>query len=100
YSGLKLNGRRAEVTVTNAGQREGAEAVLWFLTDEVGRITRPVKRLRHYEKVRLKPGESRPVRYEITDSDLGYPDERGRLVHEPGWHTLAVGGQTVRFLQP
>jgi beta-glucosidase len=60
-------------TVTNTGDRPGREAVLWFLTDEVRRMTRPVRHLAHD------------------------PDEAGAPVLEPGDFTLSVGGQTARL---
>ncbi|UOQ69111.1 glycoside hydrolase family 3 C-terminal domain-containing protein (plasmid) [Hymenobacter volaticus] len=49
---------QATVRVTNAGTKAGKEAVLWFLTDEVGRITRPVRLLKHFEKQEFKPGKA------------------------------------------
>ena len=47
----------ATVTVKNTGNREGKEAVLWFLHDEVASITRPIRDLKYYEKKVIKPGE-------------------------------------------
>jgi beta-glucosidase len=107
YSGLTLTKERlagpsdaltASLTVTNAGARGGREAVLFFLTDEVGSITRPVRKLAHFEKVALGPGESRAVRFEIDPRrDLAFPDDAGRPRLEPGFFRLAVGGLEARF---
>jgi len=85
------------VRISNDGSREGREAVLWFLTDEVGRVTRPVARLASYEKISLAPGASKTVSLHITPDALAYPDERGRPVLEDGWYTLRVGSQSARF---
>ena len=90
-------GLTASVTVRNTGTRPGAEAVLWFLTDEVGRITRPVRELKHFERITLQPGEARTVTFPIEAAALQYPDAQGRPVTEPGWFTLRVGDQTTRF---
>src|SRR5205823_2887138 len=56
---------RATVRVTNTGSKAGKEAVLWYLTDEVGRITRPVRLLKHFEKQTFNPGESRELTFTI-----------------------------------
>jgi beta-glucosidase len=55
--------------------------VLFFLTDEVGSITRPVRQLAHFEKVALAPGESATVRFAIDPRrHLSFPDETGAPV--------------------
>ena len=107
YSGLALSDSvlagptarlRATVRVANTGARAGQEAVLWFLTDEVGRIARPVRQLRHFEKQALAGGQSREFTFDIDPRrDLSYPDGQGRPQLEVGWYTLRVGSQTVRF---
>ncbi|HEX8429021.1 beta-glucosidase [Hymenobacter sp.] len=89
---------RATVRVTNAGTKVGKEAVLWFLTDEVGRITRPVRLLKHFEKQEFKAGEGRELTFEIQPNrDLSYPDDKGHRVLEDGYFTLRVGDQMKRF---
>lgn len=98
-SELRLNDGKAVVTITNTGKRRGRHSVLWFLQDEVGRITRPVKRLRQYQSVWLDPGQSVQVEYVVSAGDLGYPDSEGQFVLEDGWHTLTVNDQKVRFYQ-
>ena len=107
YSGLALSKAGlagesdalvASVTVTNDGERAGREAVLFFLTDEVGSITRPVRQLAHFEKVALAPGESATVRFAIDPGrHLSFPDETGAPRLEPGIFRLAVGGLEARF---
>jgi beta-glucosidase len=88
----------ASVRVTNTGSRPGREAVLWFLSDEVGSISRPVRQLAHFEKITLEPGEARTVRYRIEPGrDLSFPDATGAPLLEPGWFRLVVGGEELRF---
>lgn len=88
----------ASVTVTNTGDRIGKEAVLWFLTDKVGRITRPVKELKHFEKVELEPGESTELTFEIVPMEsLSYPDEEGNPILEWGEFTVQVGPHSQDF---
>ena len=89
---------RATVRVANTGPRAGQEAVLWFLTDEVGRITRPVRLLKHFNKQMFTANESRSFTFDIDPlRDLSYPDGQGRPQLENGWYTLRVGSQMVRF---
>ncbi|MDO7874509.1 glycoside hydrolase family 3 N-terminal domain-containing protein [Hymenobacter sp. ASUV-10] len=107
YSSLKLSDSvltnpsarlRATVRVANTGSRAGQEAVLWFLTDEVGRITRPVRLLKHFEKQELATGQSREFTFDIdVMRDLSYPNGEGVAQLEDGWFTLRVGSQTARF---
>ena len=107
YAGLALSDSvltgpaaklRATVRVANTGPRAGQEAVLWFLTDEVGRIARPVRLLKHFEKQEFAAGQSRELTFDIAPlRDLSYPDGLGRPQLENGWYTLRVGSQTARF---
>lgn len=62
----------ASVTVTNTGSRTGKEVVQLYIRDLVGTNTRPVKELKGFQKIELKPGESRNVSFTITPADLKY----------------------------
>jgi beta-glucosidase len=107
YSSLKMSDSvltspsarlRATVRVANTGSRAGQEAVLWFLTDEVGRITRPVRLLKHFEKQPLAAGQQREFAFDIdVMRDLSYPNGEGVPQLEDGWFTLRVGSQSARF---
>ena len=84
--------------VTNTGARPGKEAVLELLTDEVGRITRPVCLLKHFEKQNIEPGESRELTFTIQpNKDLSYPAASGQRLLENGFLPLRVGEQVARF---
>ena len=88
----------AEVTVTNAGGRDGAETVFWFIRDPVASLTRPLKELKHFEKAWIGVGERRVFRWEIVPArDLSFPDADGRLVLESGEIVLMAGPETARF---
>ena len=106
YSDLSLDSRSvagdgsisATVQVTNTGDRTGMESILWFLTDHVGTITRPVEELAHFEKVSLEPGESVTITFEIQPSNhLAYPDRNGNPILEAGKFTLKVSDLTQEF---
>ena len=53
--------------VTNTGDREGTETVQLYIRDVSGSVVRPVRELKGFEKITLKPGESREVSFEIID---------------------------------
>ncbi|MBT1706059.1 glycoside hydrolase family 3 N-terminal domain-containing protein [Chryseosolibacter indicus] len=89
---------KASVTVKNSGSREGKEAVLWFIQDEVASITRPVRDLKYYEKQTLKPGESKTFSFTIKPSQhLSFPNEKGEPLLEDGYFTVTVGNLKTRF---
>jgi hypothetical protein len=82
---VSRNGRvRASVTVTNTGSLKGDEVVQLYIHDPVARISQPVRRLRGFERVTLDPDDSRRVTFTLDRSDLGFYDNSGRFVVEPG----------------
>ncbi|SMO88702.1 glycoside hydrolase family 3 N-terminal domain-containing protein [Gracilimonas mengyeensis] len=88
----------ASITVTNTGERAGKESVIWYLHDQVGTVTRPVKEVKHMKKIFLEPGESSIVQFTIEpDKDLGFPDENRRYRLEPGKYTVMVNNEKVDF---
>jgi len=71
---------------------------LWYVTDEVGRISRPVKELVHFERIELQPGETKEVTLAINPKEqLGYPDFNGESILEDGYFTIHVGTEKARF---
>ena len=66
----------ATVTVTNTGKVEGSEVVQFYIRDMVGSIARPVQELKGFERISLKPGESRTKFY---NKDLEYVCEPGQF---------------------
>ncbi|WMJ73810.1 glycoside hydrolase family 3 N-terminal domain-containing protein [Cytophagaceae bacterium ABcell3] len=89
---------KCQVTVTNTGNRVGKESVLWFVSDEVASITRPIKELKHFEKQQLKPGESKTFTFAVNPwKHLSFPDKHGDKRLEEGYFTISTGEQTKRF---
>jgi beta-xylosidase len=72
------------LTVTNAGERAGAEVVQVYLHDPVAQVTRPVVRLVAYARVRLPPGRSRRVRFAVPADVSAFTGLAGHPVVEPG----------------
>ena len=89
---------KATVTVTNTGTREGKEAVLWFLHDEVASLSRPVRDLKYYEKQTIAPGTAVTFSFVVKPSThLWFPNRRGEHLLEDGHFTLMVGPLKARF---
>jgi beta-glucosidase len=81
----------ATVTVTNTGDYDGEEVVQLYVRDLVGSVTRPVKQLKGFRKIRLARGESRPVSFTLTDADLAFWRRDMTFGAEPGEFELYVG---------
>jgi beta-glucosidase len=86
-------GGRTEVTVrvTNSGSRTGDEVVQLYIRDQVSSVTRPVKELRGFARVTLKPGESQNVSFTLGPEELSLIDRRMQRVVEPGRFDIMVG---------
>ena len=90
------------VEVKNTGRYEGEEVVQLYVRDEAASITRPVKELKGFEKIALKPGESKEVVFDITDEQLGFYDNRMNFVVQKGSFTIMAGtnrrdGESVSY---
>ncbi|HYD53543.1 MAG TPA: glycoside hydrolase family 3 N-terminal domain-containing protein [Gemmatimonadaceae bacterium] len=83
------------VEVTNTGARAGDEVVQLYLRDDVASVTRPVRELKGFERVTLRAGERRTVRFVLRPDALAFHDADLRRVIEPGTFTLWVGGSSV-----
>lgn len=82
---------RILVDVTNTGSREGTEVVQLYIRDLVSSVTRPVKELKGFRKVRLQAGETATVAFDITPALLSFYDINMKYVVEPGEFELMVG---------
>ena len=81
----------ASVTVTNTGAVEGTEVVQLYIRDMVGSIARPVQELKGFERITLKPGESRQVNFTINADLLKFYNKDLNYVCEPGDFDVMVG---------
>lgn len=79
------------VDVTNTGGVAGDEVVQMYLRDTVSSVTRPVKELKGFERISLKPGETRTVSFEVTPDKLSFLDEHMERIVESGEFTVMVG---------
>jgi len=82
------------VKVKNTGSREGSEVVQLYIRDLVGTVTRPVKELKGFKKIKLKPGEAQEVTFKLTASDLSFYNSELKFVAEPGEFQVFAGGNS------
>ena len=87
------------VSISNTGKRDGKEVVQLYIRDLVGSITRPVKELKGFELVTLKAGESKTVNFKLNKEALGFYNNDGKFVIEPGDFNVFVGGSSVTELE-
>lgn len=79
------------VDVTNTGNRPGSEVVQLYVRDLVSSVTRPVKELKAFSRVRLQPGETKTVELSITTDSLAFHGTDMRYAVEPGEFAIFVG---------
>jgi len=91
---------QATFTLTNIGDREGAEVAQLYVSDPVCSVMRPVKELKGFKKVFLKPGESRRITLDIPVSSLAfYSEAQSQFVVEPGEFILQLGASASDIKQ-
>jgi beta-glucosidase len=88
---------KVSVKVTNTGQRTGEEVVQLYLTDEKASTPRPIRQLEGFERISLKPGESKVVEFRLDPRQLSIINDKELRVIEPGWFNVAVGGKQPGF---
>lgn len=84
---------KISVNVNNTGTRDGQETVLLYSRDLYASITPSVKRLRRFQKVFLKAGESKKVEFALKKEDLAFVNEKLQWITEEGEFEIMVGGQ-------
>jgi beta-glucosidase len=80
--------------LTNTGKTAGKEVAQLYVRDLVGSVTRPVKELKGFEMVELKPGEFKDVTFEISTDDLSFYRSDMSFGAEPGEFKVFVGGNS------
>ena len=85
---------RASVDVKNVSGPTGDEVVQLYIHDPVASLSQPVRRLRGFERVTLKPGEQRTVTFTLDQSDFGFHDNSGKFVVEPGRIDVYAGNSS------
>ena len=103
YSNLKLSSTKISTngtinvsfTLTNSGKSAGEEVVQLYLHDLVASLVRPIKELKDFQKIMLKPGESKTVHFSIDNQKLSFYNNKLEWVSEPGQFNLMIGSSSA-----
>jgi beta-glucosidase len=87
------------VDLRNAGDRAATEVVQLYVRDLVASVTRPVRELKGFRRVRLEPGQSETVEFDLKSSDLSFFGRDNRRIVEPGEFHVWVGGSSATQLR-
>ena len=95
YSDIKADDKKVTFTVTNTGDRDGAEIAQVYVSAVSPKVYRPVKELKGFKKVFLKAGESREVTVDLDDKAFRYFNEKtGRFEIDGGEYDILVGASS------
>lgn len=84
--------------ITNEGARSGVETAQLYVRDVAASMVRPVRELKAFRRVLLRPGESQAVEFALTADDLRYFDNQGQSILEPGKFAVWIGGDSTATL--
>jgi beta-glucosidase len=86
---------RVTVEIKNVGKHAGAEVVQLYVNDVKSSLVRPVKELKAFKKVFLRPGETRKIEFQLDERSLAYYDpHKKKWVTEPGQFELLMGSSS------
>ena len=85
------------ITVKNSGSREGKDVVQLFTSDLIASLTPDVKRLRAFEKINLKPAESKTITFKLALKDLAYVNTDNKKILEAGEFKIQIANRSASF---
>lgn len=83
------------VEVTNAGDYTADEIVQLYIRDKVSSVTRPVKELKNFKRITLKPGEAKEVSFTVNAETFRFWDINMNYTCEPGMFELYIGSSSI-----
>jgi beta-glucosidase len=97
---IRPNGRlTVSVEVENIGKRAGDEVAQLYIRDAAASVTRPVKELRGFERISLRPGQKKRIEFTLAPEQLGFYDREMRFVVEPGQFKVMMGSSSADGLE-
>jgi beta-glucosidase len=93
------NAIKVTVTLTNTGSVVGEEVAQLYIHDLVASVVRPVKELKGFKKIKLQAGESQQIEFVLTDAELGFYNNEGIFIVEPGSFEIMVGTNSENGLK-
>ena len=110
YSKVKLSANKinkngsiiAECTIKNIGKYDAKEVVQLYVRDVVASLARPVRELKGFQKITLKAGESKTLKFEIHPANIGFWNLENKYITEPGEFQVWISkdsnsGEAVSF---
>lgn len=103
YSDMKIDNStpaeiKVSVVVKNTGQVAGEEVTQLYIHDKAASVARPVKELKGFEKFMLEPQASKTITFTLTNAELGFYDNQGKFIVEPGMFDVMVGTSSIKGL--
>ncbi|TVZ09645.1 beta-glucosidase [Cellulophaga sp. RHA_52] len=97
----KLTNEEVEVSVavSNVGEYKGKEVVQLYIRDLFASVTRPVKELKGFKMVELEPNTTKTITLKLTNKELGFFNNQGEFIVEPGEFKVFVGGSSYTSLE-
>jgi beta-glucosidase len=96
-------GSKADVTVTvditNTGAVAGDEVAQLYIREDVSSVETPIKALKGFSRIHLKPGETRTVTFQVAQDQLAVWNSKKQWAIEPGEYTVMVGGSSADIAQ-
>ena len=96
---LSDNKVNVSVTLKNTGKFTGKEVVQLYIKDHYASVTRPVRELKGFKLVSLEPSESKEITFTLTEKELGFYNNEGLFVLEPGDFSIFIGGDSNAKLE-
>ena len=110
YSTVKISKTKAtmnekiivECDITNTGKYDAKEVAQLYVRDKVASLARPVRELKGFQKISLKAGETKNVKFELSSTDLGFWNTDNKYITEPGEFQVWISkdsqsGEAVSF---
>ena len=96
YSKLKIDDSNPQkvkifVTIKNTSTIAGEEIAQLYIHQKIASVVRPVKELKGFNKVKINAGETKEIEFTLTDKELGFYNNNGDFVVEPGDFDVMVG---------
>jgi beta-glucosidase len=88
---------KVSVRVMNSGKSAGKEAVELYLTDKIGSVSRPVKQLKRFMKIELKPNEDKTIHFTLDPNALSFIGRDNKRIIESGGFTIQIGKLKTEF---
>jgi beta-glucosidase len=82
-------------TLTNTGKREGTEVAQLYVNNNGASVSQPIRLLKGFQRVSLKPGESKELTFHLGFDELSFYNVESKPVIEPTHYTVWVGGDSL-----